>query len=344
MLRPKRSSVKTIRPLNRGNEPMNSTQKQAVARYVRIRRRQPTTATFDGYLPAVMATREEAPRSSRPTQIGGLNPFSRILHAGSDPERDAILLAMFHPKVFDLREQFAMHPCRSLHPLANHRKAMGLVLPDLVGTIAIYESLNELECVPLISIPDENGGLVRVPNYLVADLLIFLEDDTGPYVVHWSIKDRPEAFEKHFERPQIRDPAKAHRKHDLRLEIERLYFKSATIPTRRLATSTVPAIFRSNLIKVYVWASRPAQRPIPEAVSHLLMAIDWSCSSPLEVGRHCLLRHGVSEHDFKTVLYTLIWTHRIAINFERHILFDQPLGRPAEPVLTKYNWLFAREA
>lgn len=344
MLRPKLSSVKTIRPLNSGSELMNSTQKQAIQRYLRIRRRQPTTATFDGYEPAVKATREEAPRRSRPTKIGGLNPFGRILHAGSDAERDAILLAMFHQRVFALREQYAMHPCRSLHPLANHQKAMGLVLPDLIGTIAVYESLDELECLPLIHVPDENGELVSAPIYLVADLLVFLEDDIGPHVVHWSIKDRPEAFEKYFERPLVRDPKKAQKKHDLRLEIERLYFKSAGIPTRQLAINTVHAVFRSNLIKVYLWASRPAARPIPKSVAELLMAIDWTSSSPLEVERHCLLRHGVSQNDFKTGLYRLIWTHQIAVNLERHILFERPLGRSVEPSLAKYNWLFAREA
>jgi len=81
--------------------------------------RQEVPRSGANYLPATLATREEAPSKSRPKRIQS-KQLGREVHLMSTPELHAALLALFHPRLFDLNEQLMLRRWQ-FHPSVMRR-------------------------------------------------------------------------------------------------------------------------------------------------------------------------------------------------------------------------------
>src|SRR3546814_9184769 len=87
------------------------------ARLRLIEKRQMQQRWGSDYRPAMCATRDEAPTRSRPSRMYSTK-LARELHFMSLPERHVCLLALYHPKMFDIHEQHMLNPFGEPHPLA----------------------------------------------------------------------------------------------------------------------------------------------------------------------------------------------------------------------------------
>jgi len=121
--------------------------------------------------PGIKATREEAPKPSWAAEQWS-EKLRRYVHSISRPEQGAIRFALFHPQLFELQEQRMMAPDRRLHPLCGHPKAVGMDLPDFMGTVSVADRLDALHALSWIKRrnPATNDwDLVPIP--LFGDLL-----------------------------------------------------------------------------------------------------------------------------------------------------------------------------
>jgi len=158
------------------------------------------------YIPAILATREEAPAISRPA-IRYSQRLGRDFHALSVPELKAIVLALYHPRVFDVQENYAYNHGPGTHPLASHPFGCALQLPPTQGTLAHAERLHVLPLHPRARLtedeaavdkkdalpaqdetPEDEGAIEWEPAFYIGDLLVYVSDEQGPYLLDWDIK------------------------------------------------------------------------------------------------------------------------------------------------------------
>lgn len=233
---------------------MGKTMPFSLGRLKEIARRQDPPSWGPHYDPAIRAVREEAPSDSRFYQVWSQR-LGRICHALSTPEHHALLLALLHPKLFELQEQRVLHPSPRSHPLAGHSTAAGMELPPLCGTVQVCERLDMLARHSWAWI-DSDDGLERlpVPIPFIGDLLLFLHDDLGPYCVNWTVKTTEDDFvRKTSQSEPSKDPEADERAERSRHAIEERYYADAGIPTVRVTESSIPLEFVRNLQSLLLW-------------------------------------------------------------------------------------------
>jgi hypothetical protein len=160
------------------------------ARVRTIMKRQVPPRWGPSYLPAILATRGEAPSKSGALTMPS-EKFQRDMHAGSRAERPFISLALMHPRLFEFKEQHILSPTPSVHPLVGHPRARGIALPVTSGTVNIAERLGVLAMHPQVleKFKGPEGPSERwIPGPWIGDHLPFLTDDQGPYCVSWDVK------------------------------------------------------------------------------------------------------------------------------------------------------------
>lgn len=323
---------------------MTFSQKRQKSRYTKLRERQPTTGWVADYQAGQRATREESPSISRPSILSQFNRFGRELHAHSIPERSAILLALFNPKVFDLREQYVLNPTPSPHPFAGHARFVGVAVTELPGALQVYEALSALDCYPVIRERNKAGDLVERPDLLVSDLVLGVEDEQGPFGLHWSVKKDRTGFEKPPTTDQLlRDPQKKLETYQIRLAAEKLYFGAAGISTKQFWSDRLDSVFISNLLDAFCWRSRAISKALrlPE-VEGFLVGVDLELESPFNLSLYVNARWGASQEDFKMVLYSLVWERRIRPDLFRRLLFNVSWRHESVDPLKLYADVFER--
>jgi hypothetical protein len=87
-----------------------------VARLKQILKRQIPRRFGPDYIPSTFATRNEAPSISIPSRLNSLK-FGRVIHTLSEQETHAVLLALIHPKVFEIHEQKMLSRFEDDHPM-----------------------------------------------------------------------------------------------------------------------------------------------------------------------------------------------------------------------------------
>lgn len=310
----------------------------------RCLKRQPTTAWHNDYTPAIQATRAEAPSASWFGTLGGSNRFGRPLHFFSLAEKAALLICAYNPRVIDLREQFLLSPVPTDHPLHNHPRASGLSLLPLPGMVPIYETLGRLDLYPTVS---EVAGAPKRPDVLVADLLLTLQDEGGPYVVAWNVKGSIDGFARPFNHAAKRNQQGAMERHAIRTLAEECYFSAANIPCYRVAGTLFDAQLTANLSSIYGWASRNISASDNSHLTNTqlqlhLGSIDFHKTSPTDAMQHYQLQYRVSSDQFKHCFYTLLWTRQIKTDLKRRLYFDAVLPAEREDPLDELVHLFAR--
>jgi hypothetical protein len=278
------------------------------------------------YQPAIRATREEAPRCSRPTILEPRKLGGRKMHLLSDPETYSALLALHHPAVFDVHEQHVLDVLPAQHPIAALSDAKLLQLPQLPGTLAVAERLEMFNRHPKIFIDTlgDNGEWVPIP--YVGDLLLFLRDERGPFCINWTIKLEPKDFRRSgwrrlraSESPPVAD--------DLRHQLEEAHFSDAQIPTRQVALSKIDPHLCFNLRRAFIYDARPytVDATVRNAMILRFRAIVGTQVLLFDEIQRQACEHGVSEEDARAVFHSAVWCREIRIDLFRPLLADRPL-------------------
>lgn len=298
------------------------------------------------YQPAIRATPREAPSTSRPSAVQSAK-LGRDVHLLSLPERAGALLALYHPKLFELQEQKMLSVNPRPHPLFGHPAVAGLKLPPVRGTVDVADRLGYLAFHPKVKAPRSEGSTewMWVPYPYIGDLLLSLQDQDGLYCVNWSVKLNPEDFDKPFPRSRpIRNPSVAARRVQARHEIERVYYDDAGIRTVHIAKTDIDSHVVANLTQLFGWqqqvvALNDEQRA--ELVAKLETALDLGMP-PIDVIGQQMLRHRHRQEDCLAVLYQGIWTRRLRVDLFRPVLPDRPLRPEKRDILKEYAAWFEK--
>ena len=299
------------------------------------------------YLPAIRATRREAPSISRPSQVF-VAKLGRDVHLLSLPERAAGLLASYHPRLFELHEQKMLSVGPHMHPLAGHPRAIGSKLMPVQGTVDVAERLGCLSFHPKVKVPRTagNDGSMWVPYPYVGDLLLYLDDERGPYCVNWTVKSTFDAFEQPPPRNEpIRNMSAALRRAQARHDIERVYYNDAGIRTVRVAKTAIPDDLTLNLELLIGWHCKPVgmtpdQRA--EVIARIQTALELGLP-PIGVFSQLMARYRYAHEDLKAVFYQAIWNRQLRVDLFRPILVDRPLRAESRDVLQEFAHWFVRD-
>lgn len=315
-------------------------------RYRQILKRQSPPRWGAEYLPAIFATRSEAPAISRPCKIWS-EKFARELHLLSSVERDLMLIALYHPGLVEIHEQRALTclPCE--HPLQRHPLTSGQSFPSLRGTVAVAEALGVLPFHPVFHVddPDQPGQCITAPFPYVGDFLLFLSDAQGLYCINWTIKESAAQFERPLQvgRP-ARNPEKAMAKSRARHQIEEIYYADGAIPTLKLTGNLYNRDVAANLSQIFNWHSRKhhfSPETVREIVDHFQAGMVTEIP-PIETLLAIVAAERYQPHDIKAVFYQAIWHRDLRPDLYQPILFDRPLRYETRDVLDEYSAWFKR--
>ncbi|MGX9732482.1 hypothetical protein ACWYXO_17890 [Janthinobacterium aestuarii] len=321
----------------------------SAARLKQIHNRQDNPGWGKDYVPAIKATREEAPSGSRPalTYSGKLQ---RDVHTLSKVETETLLIGLYCPKVFDLHEErmLAYLPCT--HPLAVHPRTRHLSWPNSRGTLAAAEELSALRCHPTIKVadPEFDGELMEIPFPLIGDFLWFLEDKDGCYCVNWTIKGSREDFaiKSHFNSPVIptTKAASAAWKASMRHGVEEIYYSDFGIRTQRISRDDYSRDLANNLSQIFGWIYRPVTLPMA-AQKKILNWLRLALSSgipPFQMWSELASTEQLYLDDVKYVMYRSIWERQLKVDLFQPIHIDWPLLPEKRDVLDVYAEWFRR--
>jgi hypothetical protein len=301
----------------------------------------------EAYLPAILATREEAPSRSRPAIVHS-SKFKRDCHVLSSVELKALILALYNPSLFEIHEQ-RMLPFRpSAHPLQGHPCAAGMPLPRTRGTVVIAERLGLLHHHPIVPIGrDEAESKQKVaPFPLIGDFLLFLKDELGPYCVNWTVKRSDADFDRRFpgSRP-VQNPDADATSARARHAIEELTYRDVSVPTVRVTEKALGEQLSRNLYEVFLAHALPPPFDGPSRfhIVECVRAAVMMGRAPLEVLLELAYSHGYDVVQARTVVYQAIWARELRVNLFGMVLIDVPLEPERVDVLDHFKDWFGRE-
>lgn len=314
-------------------------------RYKRILKRQSETRWFEEYMPAMLATRDEAPTISRPATVY-VSKLGRRIHMMSQAERHMAVLALYHPHVIDLHEQFMLHPFDAPHPLEGLPQAANMSLPRLRGTVSVADEMGMVSKHQVIWLGAEGQETRHAFPYL-GDFLLFLTDDQGPFCVNWSIKaTRSDFFDPTVKVNKASDTLSQTRSYlRFRHEMERQYFADVDIPTHFIAADEFDKTLLQNLHSLFIRAQQRSQLT-QEQHDELALIFErlvgtqttvLSQLSKLTKMFHC------ERTECLIALYQAVWNRRVRVDLYRPILADKPLKAERSDILATYAHLFGRK-
>lgn len=313
------------------------------ARLRLIQKRQLHDAWGKDYQAAIWATPTEAPSISTPTILHPAKLGGRPMHTLSRPETWTALLALYHPLVWDIHEQRMLYPGPRPHFLDGHPRTVGQFFKPLRGTLAVAEEMGRLSKHPKCRV--RQGALeVWAPFPYIGDLLLYLHDEVGVYVVNWTIKDKRDDFHRRGPvpgRPQTKDvDPSALQRHVL----EAIYYQDAEIPTQQVAGREVDSTLRANLYRLFLSHAEPVQ--IAPAVclrlcEHFQQTV--GCSTPAyKLVREAAQHLGIETLVVKNILEQGIWNRRIHVDLFEPVVLDRPLKTQRHDPIDVYHDWFAR--
>jgi hypothetical protein len=329
---------------------MGTSRGPSVSRLKTIMRRQNHTTWDADYMPAILATRGEAPSISHALTLTPEKLFGRDVHLLSLPESFAALLGLYHPNVVGLQEQRMLSPGPRLHPLHTFPNGNVLYRPPFKGMIDVAERLGYLSMLPRVRIEDpEQKGLRREVVFpYVGDLLWAIRDSTGRYYcVNWSVKDSESAFKRPLKHERFVTPTKQVLNGLLaRHEMECAYYADAGIRTVLLAGDAIDENVSSNLRHLFLHHRRPVTINAQERLE--LLARFQNCIDigvpPFELIARLAGGGKYSVKDCRNVLLQGIWNRTLRVDLLRPILINRPLHPEAEDVIDRYADWFSEAA
>lgn len=320
--------------------------KMTWSRLQQIRRRQPKVLWSPNYVAATFADPREAPGISSGTILRPMKFGFRELHTLSFNETCAAFLAIYNPKCWEAFDQLGLSTTPCPHLLFGHPRASGLRLMDFKGTVDVAERLGILERHPRVraQIGRDPMNWPLVPFPYIADLTLCLEDEAGPYVVDWPIKDKFENFRrrgvhKSRARPDEDDPAVVNR-----MRLQEIYFGDAGIRTVQVVGSSIDFHVRCNLRELFLDESYPIT--VADSARTEIMAMYRECIGrdvPANLLAHQVARdYRIAPREAVALMKQGIWRRELRVDLFQPVLMDRPLVPEAQDVLVRYADWFKR--
>ncbi len=326
---------------------MSKTTRPSLPRLREILRRQDPPGWSPNYVPAILAERTEAPGISRPSRVWSPK-FRRYLHVLSSVEFSVLMVALYHPNLFELHEQRMLATESRPHPLEGHPAITDQKLRPLRGTIAVASRLGCLNLHPRIQFRDDHGHSITAPFPWIGDFLLFLVDDAGPYCVNWTVKRDADDFDRSGVRTKpARDPAKEAVRAKSRHAIEELYYRDADVRTMRIVERDIPKNLSANLRRLYTSYCRQiaVDDEVRTRVIDRLQGCLLTGTPPLEAFLTLQSHLDLDVMALKTVMEQAIWQRELRVDlFGPPIFPDCPLPPEASDVLDTFASWFKRGA
>jgi len=325
---------------------MSNSTRPSLSRLKVLLARQDPPTFGEGYIPAILATREEAPSSSRYAQYFDRR-LGRAVHFLSQQEQKVGLILLYFPTLFELQEQRVIHFDSRPHPLDGHPRAGRTRFQPLRGACEVAESLGVLKHYPVIRF-SQGGVCLRLPYVLVGDLLGFFMGARGPYCVNLNIKATREDF--HRPTPWTRlsvDQSTSYEKVAARHLIERVRYEEAGIRTVEVAAQEqVDDALFANLRSIFLWQKRRCNLPeqlqreiIDEFRSGALTGL-----SALDVMKRLVGRQNrLQIEELKRVFFQAIWRRKLRLDLFQPVLVDEAMQPEKRDLLEVYaDWIEQR--
>lgn len=320
--------------------------KMTWTRLQQIRRRQPKVLWSPNYVAATFADPREAPGISSGTILRPMKLGFRELHTLSFNETCAAFLAIYNPNCWEVFDQLALSATPCPHLLYGHPRASGLQLPDFKGTVDVTERLGILEKHPRVraEIGRDPANWPMVPFPYISDLTLCLQDEAGPYVVDWPIKDKFENFRrrgvhKSRARPDEDDPAVVNR-----TRLQEVYFKDAGIRTVQVVGSSIDFHVRCNLRELFLDESYPLT--VAESARIEILGMYRECIGrdvPANRLAHQAARdYRIAPREAVAVMKQGIWRRELRVDLFQPVLMDRPLCPESQDILVRYADWFKR--
>jgi hypothetical protein len=317
------------------------------ARLREISRRQDPPQWGAAYEPGIKATREEAPAISRSAEMW-CERLQRDVHVLSKPEQTAVLLALHHPRLFDMQEQRMLPVASRPHPLTGHPRVTDTDLPTMEGTIAVAERLDLLKVHGWLRARDPATGEDQVvPIPFLGDLLLFMVDDRGPYCINWTVKKNKEDFGQSINvRSRVRNATQDAKAANARHAIEEQLYLDAGIRTVRVVARTIPELLECNLRRLFLHqrCDQSLGVHVERELEDRVRAGMQAGLPPLDAILGVTHRHGCAYQDVQRAFYRILWERRVRVELvDATVLVDQPLMPERGDLFTRFSHLFDRE-
>lgn len=325
---------------------MSKSTHPSLARLMHFLSRQDPPAFGREYVPSILATREEAPSTSRFAQYFAPR-LHRIVHFLSRPEQRVGLILLYCPWLFDVQEQRLIHFDTRPHPLHGHPRLGAARVQPLRGACEVAEGLGVLKHYPIIR--GTRGGVAyTAPFVFIGDLLGFFTGSRGPYCVNLNIKEHATDFSEPFEgAAAVQDIDDAQEKVIARHAIERVRYEQGGIKNIEVAAmeEVAQGLFYT-LRDLFVWQKRPCtlqESTRRDVVGALRLGVLAGQSA-----REVILRlHGqdasLEIEQLKRVFFHAVWNRELRLDLFSPILIDAPMRPEQRDLLDVYAHWFSQK-
>ena len=315
-------------------------------RLLQVRERQRHDRWSPNYVAGIFADPREAPGISTSTILRPLKLGVREVHTLSFNETCAALLAIYNPACWEVFDQRAMSPTPRPHLLQGHAKADGLKLKPFEGTLAVTERLGTLAKHPKVraQIGERQENWPWAPFPYFTDLTLCLEDERGPYVVDWPIKDKEDDFKrrgprKNRVRPDEDDPNVVNR-----TLLQEIYNTDAGIRTQQVVGRSIDFHVRCNLRELFLDESYRTTihgGARPDLIHELNASV--GVDIPAYVTAHRLANvFKIKPREVTAILKQGIWARQIKVDLFQPVDMGKPLRPETQDVLSRYADWFKR--
>lgn len=310
---------------------------------LRLQRQQPGLFGHD-YVPAILATREEAPSDSHFSQFYW-QAGDRKLHALSPVEANCLFLALLHPGVVDIHEQKLLSPEAAEHPFVDHPLAKGAFQKKVTpGTLRILHDLDPKHRHPSVAGELKIGERKPFSWPYVGDLLLLINVNGQCWCVNWSVKNSADGHEIPIGRDSTN--ARAAYKLSLRTALERRYYDHLGIPTYQMHPALLDKQLVANLNRIHL-ADTTITQPLTsddwaafaQFFNHALLN-RASLNSVFMPFRNQFLQFNFSRRDMTGIVYRLIANRILRVDLYRPLLMDRPLLPEQRDPITEYSTYF----
>ena len=313
----------------------------------RISERQWVDHWGQNYTAAIFANPKEAPGISTGTILTPQLLGRRDFHTLSRNETWAALLALHHPSIWELWEQRILYPCPRTHFLFGHNRAVGQTFSRFEGTIDVADRLGILNKHPRVSVKKGEDPQSRqmAPFFYIGDLLLFLKDEHGAYLLNWPVKDKY----KDFRRKGPHRFGKLHPDVDDKGAIERnlleeTYFSDAGIRTQQIAGEAIDFELRCNLYDLFLdhAIDIKIEQDVRDQIMDVFREAIGTQILAYKVVREVATKFRVPERESLSLLRQGIWQRELRVDLFRPVLIDRPLRAEVRDVFDVYGYWFKR--
>ncbi len=288
----------------------------------------------------------EAPGISTGTILRPRKVGRREFHTLSSNETFAALLVLHHPSCWELHEQRILPLTPRPHYLFGHPRASGLSLTHFAGTLDVTDRLGTLSKHPSVRlrIGSDPRKWPIAPFPYFSDLILFMEDAVGSYVLNWPIKDKYEDFRRRGPcnnrlSPDLDDPTAIARN-----LIEETCFLDAGIRTQRIAGKAIDFDVRCNLRELFLDDTYPTtiseiHRPEINYVFREAIGADVPAHV---IARKVANDFRISTREAVALIKQGIWRRELRVDLFQPVLMDKPLRPETEDVFVRYQDWFCR--